>query len=410
MRNSNLVAFLIVTVLFSLGAGVGGGYYVANNAIKSYETEVKAKEQTATKVKELAKDETAQIAAIEKVQPTVVSIIATKDLQVIRRSPFGISPFEQFFFGNPSFNNVPESEVETVERQVSGGTGFIIQADGLVVTNKHVVADTEADYTVVMNDGKEYPAAVVSRDPANDLAFVQIFTDEERKSKAKELPFAQLGSSKDLVVGQSVIAIGNALGEFQNSVTSGIISAKERQIQASDQRGGNAETLSNLIQTDAAINQGNSGGPLINLQGEVIGVNTAVANGAQGIGFAIAVDDLKPVLSSLEKYGEIKRPQLGVRYMILTPELAKERDLKIEQGALVVGNDAEGFFAVLPGSPAEKAGLKAADVIQKVNGKELTSKYTLSDIIRQSFPGDKLEMEVWRSGKTIKITAALEEL
>ncbi|PIQ78533.1 hypothetical protein COV81_04755 [Candidatus Peregrinibacteria bacterium CG11_big_fil_rev_8_21_14_0_20_41_10] len=340
------------------------------------------------------------IDAIEKVQPAVVSIVATRDLQIVRRSPSSLF--------NP-FMPVPQEapQVETQRQQVSGGSGFIVSADGLVLTNKHVVRDEDADYSVVLNNGEEYTAEVVSRDPANDLAVIQILEGED-KSKPKDLPIVEFGESDNLKIGQKVIAIGNALGEFQNTVTSGIVSAISRQIEASDSMGGNRDVLTNLLQTDAAINAGNSGGPLINLSGQVVGVNTAIASGANGIGFAIPIDDVKPVVSSVKEFGEIVRPQLGVRYVLLSKTNAENFEIDVDHGAYLAGNDSEALPAVLKDSPADKAGLQAKDVILEVDGKEINETFGLQEAIRNKKPDDKVNLTIWRDGKSIEKTVTLE--
>jgi serine protease Do len=285
-----------------------------------------------------------------------------------------------------------------------------------------VVADTAADYSALSKDGKEYDVEVISRDPVNDLAVIQLHEKVEDKkdrktgekkdfgAKPKNLPVARLGDSSKLKVGQKVFAIGNARGEYENSVTAGIISAIGREIQASDAGGNLRETLSGLIQTDAAINFGNSGGPLINLGGEVIGVNTAVDTAATGIGFAIPVNQIKPALVSVQKFGRIIRPVLGVMHMMLNKEKAKELKLEgVEHGALITGDRSKKEFGVIPGSPAEKAGLKLDDVILEVDGEKVTEENNLQGIVQKHAPGDKLKLKIWRTGSTFEVIVALEE-
>jgi len=375
-------------------------------------------------------EESDSIKAIEKVVPAVISIVATKDLQVFQQSgdpfaPFRNDPFfRQFGIPAPQQESEGESQPETRRQQVSGGTGFIVRADGLAVTNKHVVVDTEADYTALTNEGTEYDVEIISRDPLNDLAVIQLHvkkTDGSTESRSEEdkvfgdkpenLPAAVLGDSLTLQVGQHVLAIGNARGEYVNSVTSGIVSAIGRQIQASDKGGQFRETLSDLIQTDAAINFGNSGGPLVNLAGEVIGVNTAIDEGANGVGFAIPVSQIRPALASVEKLGRIVRPFLGVNHMLLDERGAEELKLEgVDHGALIVGDRSKKEFGVVPDSPAEKAGLKIDDVIIEVNGEEVTLKNTLQTIISKHAPGDKIHLKVWRDGKSIELEVELDEL
>jgi serine protease Do len=221
------------------------------------------------------------------------------------------------------------------------------------------------------------------------------------------LPVVELGSSENLKVGQRVVAIGNALTEYDNTVTTGVISAKGRDLPALSI--GFGQNLLNLLQTDAAINPGNSGGPLVNLAGEVIGINVAIAANAQGIGFAIPIDDVQVMIETIKKHGRIIRPFLGVRYMLLTEDKAKELQIDVEGGALLTGNEAVGEFAVIPGGPADKAGLQSKDVIIEVDGVKVTGERTLQAVIGERVPGDEIVMKVWRSGKIIEVTAVLDE-
>ncbi len=378
-------------------------------------------------------EESDAIDAIQKVAPAVVSIVATKDLEIFRQqpmSPFFMFPQDPFSqdFGFPLRQMQPEqprakdTQPEYKRQKVAGGTGFLVTDDGLSLTNKHVIADKEADYTALTKDGKEYDVEVVSRDPVNDLGVIQLHEKVEEKNgrktgekkdfgaKTKDIPFVHLGDSSKLKVGQRVFAIGNARGEYENSVTAGIISAIGRQIQASSQGGGGQETLSGLIQTDAAINFGNSGGPLINAAGEVIGINTAVDASASGVGFSIPVNQVKPALESVKKVGRIVRPVLGVMHTILNKEKAAELKLEgVTYGALITGDRSKKEFGVVAGSPAEKAGLKLDDVILEVDGEKITEETTLQMIIERHAPGDMLKIKIWRAGSTFEIKVKLDE-
>lgn len=368
-------------------------------------------------------EESQSVDAIKKVSPAVVSIIASRDLKVYsgQNSPFsqsgGIPGFPGFQFNIPQQNqpNSGNSNDYTVQKQqVAGGSGFIISADGLVLTNKHVVSEQNVDYSIIMNDGTEYDGEVVSVDPSYDLAVVQIVKkgelkkDKNSRTKLSNLPIVELGDSDASQVGQKVLAIGNALGEYQNTVTSGIISAKGRHIQAGGASSGR-ETLSGLLQTDAAINPGNSGGPLVSLDGQVVGINVAIDTTGSSIGFAIPINDVKTILDSVKKYGRIVRPSLGVRHIILNKAKANELQLPVDHGALLVGDDANGQFAVVPGSAADKAGLKMKDVILSVDDKDITTDYSLQESIRNHKPGDQITLKVWRSGQTITIKVTLDE-
>jgi serine protease Do len=218
----------------------------------------------------------------------------------------------------------------------------------------------------------------------------------------------QLGDSDKLQIGSTVIAIGNALGRYQNSATKGIVSGLGRSIEASDQSGSLAETLDNVIQTDADINLGNSGGPLVDLEGNIVGINVAIDQSGSSIGFAIPINDAKPVVKSVREIGRIVRPRLGIRYHMLTPEIATEYKLAKDFGAWISTNETGGP-AVLPGSPADKAGLTPGDIIMEINGIKLQGKTTLISIVQQYKPGNKIGLRVFRGGKIIILTAVLDE-
>lgn len=334
--------------------------------------------------------EEAVIAAVDSAIPSVVSIVISKDVPVIEQcpyDPFGDLPpqFREFFGGGFGGFSVP-CERGTERRQVGGGSGFVVSSDGLVVTNKHVVADAKADYTVFTSDGKKYEADVVARDPLQDLAVLKI-------SGGTFTP-AKLGNSDTLKLGQTAIAIGNSLGEFKNTVSVGVISGLARNITASGE-GVGVEVIQGVIQTDAAINPGNSGGPLLNLRGEVIGINVAVASGAENIGFAIPVNRAKRAIESVKKTGTITAPYLGVRYEMT------------DAGALVRGT-AEGP-GVIPNSPAAVAGVRADDIITAMNGEKITKENPLGLVIQKYAPGDTVRLEVKRGETTLTIPVTLGE-
>jgi serine protease Do len=324
----------------------------------------------------LVQENSAVIDVAKKVSPSVVSITS--------------KAVTQGFFGN-------------TQQTEGAGTGMIVSSDGLILTNRHVVDDTSANYTVVLNDGKSYPATVVSRDTTNDLAFVRI--------KASGLPTVTLADSSQVQVGQRVVAIGNALGQFQNTVTDGIISGLSRGVTAGDSSGvtNSTEQLQNLFQTDAAINPGNSGGPLVNLDGQVVGINTAVAGqGAQNIGFAIPINEAKSALASVKSTGRIVRAYLGVRYVALDPQTAQANNLPVDNGAWVQASDDQNP-GVVAGSPAEKGGVKEGDIITKINGDSITSTSSLQSLVGKYKPGDKVTLTINRDGKTQTLTVTLEE-
>jgi serine protease Do len=285
------------------------------------------------------------------------------------------------------------------EEQQGAGTGVIVSSDGLILTNKHVVQGAST-VTVTNTDGKQFEGKILALDAANDIAFIKV--------EATGLPAADLGDSDKVEVGQRAIAIGNALGEYSNTVTTGVISGKQRPVQASDGQG-NTETLTNLFQTDAAINPGNSGGPLLNIEGQVIGINTAVASGnnAQNIGFAIPINQVKSALESVKTRGIIVRPYIGVRYVMLTDSFAERNNLPVKQGALLRGDDQT--IAVISGSPAAKAGLREGDIITKINDKEITRDNPLQSVVVGFSPGDTVKVTYWRDGKEQTVDVKLEE-
>ncbi len=347
--------------------------------------------------------EEAVVAAVQDASPSVVSIVVTKDLPVIEQcpyNPFGDLPPEvRSFFGTPyGFEFYQPCEKGTKRQEIGGGSGFIMGENGLVVTNKHVVTDPAASYTVLTNDGKKFDAKVLARDTLIDLAVLKI--------EASGLPAARLGNSDAIRLGQTAIAIGNALGEFRNTVSVGVISGLARTVTASGE-GIGAETIRGVIQTDAAINPGNSGGPLLNLRGEVIGINTAIVSGAQNIGFAIPINQAKRAIESVRRTGTITIPYLGVRFVLVTEELAKEQNLPLSYGALVRGTD-DGP-GVLPNSPAAKAGIQAEDIIFEVNGKRIDSDNPLGAVIQEHGVGETVQLNIRRGTETISRSVTLEE-
>jgi serine protease Do len=289
--------------------------------------------------------------------------------------------------------------------QEAAGTGFIISSDGTIVTNRHVVPSGTSKVSITLADGTRYDdVQVIGRTSDSsplDIAFLKI-----GNLQGKKLTPLMLGDSAKMEVGDKVIAIGNALGQFQNTVTSGIISGYGRDVVAGDETGSAAETLTDLFQTDAAINEGNSGGPLMNINGEVIGINTAIAGGAQNIGFAIPINDVKGLVTSVLGKGKLEQPYLGVRYISLTDDLAYEYNLSVKRGAYVAPTT-DGQPSILPGSPAEQAGLQEKDIITKVNNLKIDDKTSLSSALSRLNVGDQLNLTVVRGNKTIHLKATL---
>lgn len=358
-------------------AGFGGGL-LANNT--------KVQQASNTQVqREVINSEGDLISQISKTMgDSVVSINVT-----------GTATQNSVFFGTQSFE------------QESAGTGLILTKEGVVITNRHVVPNANDKVSITLSDGTELDQVEVlgrtnATDPL-DVAFLKI-----KDAKGKELKPAALGKSADVKVGDRVVAIGNALGQFQNTVTSGIISGFGRSIQAGDSSGSaQTETLLNLFQTDASINQGNSGGPLVNLKGEVIGINTAVAGGgAENIGFAIPIDDIQPLIKTVLDKGKLERPYLGVRYASITADLAYTYNLPVQEGAYIIPS--RNSASIVSGSPAEKAGLQEKDIITKIAGEAVTPKRSLVSILGSKSVGDKVDLTILRDGKEQTITVTLE--
>lgn len=287
---------------------------------------------------------------------------------------------------------VVESQASTIfgtVMQSGAGTGVIISGDGYILTNNHVVGNSKSA-TVMLDNGTVYEnVEVVGSDPLNDIAFMKI-------KDAKDLPTVTLGDSSTVRVGQQVVAIGNALGQYQNTVTTGILSGVGRPVTAGSESGGQQENLVDLLQTDAAINSGNSGGPLVNMAGQVIGINTAIVADANNIGFSIPINSTKGLIEGLLKTGEVKRAFLGVNFINITPSVAKELKLSVTEGAYVFGDN-----AVSPNSPAAKAGIEKGDIITKINDNQIGRSQGLSTIVGMYRPNTKVTTTILRDGKTI---------
>lgn len=345
--------------------------------------------------------EQAIIDAAKNVSPSVVSIVISKNMPTYETQY--INPFGDM----PGFDiQIPQYVQKGSKlQQVGAGSGFIVSEQGLVLTNRHVVSDKNAEYTVFTNDGKKYKAKVLALDPipANDLALVKI----EEADGVKFKPVT-IGDSSGIQIGQTAIAIGNALGQFRNTVSVGIVSGLGRTISASDQVGSMSETLEDIIQTDAAINSGNSGGPLVNLKGEVIGINTAMAQGAQTIGFAIPINLAKRDIDQVAKTNKISYPFLGVRYVLLNSETKEKYKTSVDYGALVL-KGTKGEPAITADSPAQEAGIKENDIILEINTEKIFTENSMSKIIRKYNPGDKVTLKILRDGKEINVNATLSE-
>jgi len=336
----------------------------------------------------------------KKVCPAVITVVVSKDLPKIEG-------FNMFPFGGgekiaPKADRQDQKNepIQLEKTQIGGGSGFIVSKDGYLLTSNHVVSEMTADYTIIITPRLKYPAKVLARDPINDIAVLKI--------DAKNLPYLELGDSKKIQLGEDVVAIGNALGEFNDTLSAGIISGLSRYITAINGFNLQAENLRGLIQTDAAINPGNSGGPLVNRQGQVIGINTAMVMGAQNIGFAIPVNYAKKDLEEVKRYGKIIVPFLGVKYILISKEMAKMNNLPVEDGALVV-RETLGEPPIIKNSPADKAGLQEFDIITSCHGKKITLKNPLASILEKCKVGEEVVLEVLRLGQKLELKAKLTE-
>ncbi len=375
-KNAVVVGLAVLLVASALGGAVADRLFVIkplDYLIPRGNFRIGGESVTA----KLVKEESVVIDVAEEAAPSVVTVSVKEERQV---SPLFLDPFG-------AFGQVPRGQTETVEQDI--GSGFVVEGN-LVVTNKHVVSSAKAEYKVIDRDGHEHAVTKIYRDPANDLAILQVADDGG-------LAPIELGDSENLKVGQFVIAIGTALGEFRHTVTTGVISGLGRGIEAGDGLGGFVERLDNVIQTDAAINPGNSGGPLLNTTGQVIGINTAVAGG-ENIGFAIPINVLRESLTSFEETGRFDRAFLGVRYQQVSKETAILNE--VPAGAYL--------REVVSESPADDGGLQAGDIITKIDGQAVDDQNTLESIIAKHKVRDRVRVDYWRDGKSESVDVVLE--
>ena len=376
------VAFLLIAVLAIgyLGGWLGSRSNNNSNSLSNYQAKQIITSTQGNIIRNIA----------NTVGPSVVSIDVTTQSSAS-------SPLSYFGFG-------PSNGSQQTQEQA--GTGIILTSDGLIMTNRHVVPAGTTSVQVTLSDGTVYnDVKVIGRTSDNDsldVAFVKI-----QNTNGHKLTVATLGDASQMQIGDQVVAIGNALGQFQNTVTSGIISGRGRSIQASDSTGTSSENLDDLFQTDAAINEGNSGGPLVNLSGQVIGMNTAIATSAQNIGFAIPMDDLIGLIKSVESTGKLERPYLGIIYVPVTPAVQQQYNLKVSNGAYIPSSSDAGQQTIVSGGPADSAGLKEGDVITAINGTNINQSTSLVSLLDKQTVGSTVTLTVNRGGQTLQIKATL---
>src|SRR3989344_7703992 len=331
-----------------------------------------------------------------RICPAVITVVVSKDLPKVE--DFYSFPYGGKEYIMPMMQKGQKNHME--KTQIGGGSGFIISKDGYVITSNHVVADTTADYTVIIDPKHKFSAKVLSRNPINDTAVLKI--------EGKNFPWIEMADSDKIQLGEEVVAIGNALGEFYDTLSAGIISGLSRYITAFGGIDNQMQNLRGLIQTDAAINPGNSGGPLVNMRGQVIGINTAMIAGAQNIGFAIPINYAKKDLEQVKKYGKIMMPFLGVKYVIISKEMASANKLPVGDGALVV-REALGESPIIKGSAADRAGVKEWDIILECDGQKITTKNPLANCLQKCKIGMETTFKVLRDGQELMLKAMLSE-
>ncbi|HEV2339341.1 MAG TPA: trypsin-like peptidase domain-containing protein [Patescibacteria group bacterium] len=370
---------LLLAIIIALFIGWG---MVSNSALNWFQMPSVSLPGEQVKV---VTEESVTVDTVKKVGPSVVTVVENLPPQQQQQIPFDLGPF--------GFFQTPPGGGQSQQPQAIG-SGFIVNSNGLIVTSKHVVADTSGTYQVITANNKKYDVKQISRDPSNDIAFLKI---DPSQNTGNPLPSVILGDSSHLQVGQFVIAIGTALGEFRNTVTTGVVSGLGRSITAGDQFQQTTEQLSNVIQTSAAINPGNSGGPLLNSSGQVIGVNTAVEQNGQNIGFALPVNLIKTSLQTFNQTG-FARPYLGVSYS------------PISQAVALLNNVPEGVYVqnVVSGSPADKAGIQGGDIILSIDGSRVADQSdSLETVIAKKKIGQSIKITLWRNNKTMDVSAML---
>jgi serine protease Do len=374
MRRANLLSIILFFII-TLGLGFLGGWFGSRSELSHNGTAIQ---------KEIVSQQGDVIRNIaQTVGQSVVSINVTQSSS---------SSVNDSIFG---FQTQPTT-------QRAAGTGIILTSSGYIVTNRHVVPSGATNVSVTLANGKVLDSVtVIGRTNSTDSLDIAIL--KINNTNGQKLVPANLGNSNKVQVGDSVVAIGNALGQFQNTVTSGIISGFGRSIQASDGSGLSSENLDGLFQTDAAINEGNSGGPLVNLSGQVIGINVATAASAQNIGFSIPINNVSGIIKNIENTGKFERPYLGVVYVPIDASVKNKYNLSVDQGAYILPSSVTGQSGVVDGSPAAKAGLQEGDIITEVNGSTINMNNTLTSLVDNYSVGTNVNLKVIRNGKTISV-------
>lgn len=384
-----MVTMLVFVLIISVASSTLTAIIVSNNTYqKEFKNNIVGTSSSASEVvtTKVTDEQSAIIDAVSVARESVVSVIISKDVSTTKNRVFDIQ------------NNSSKSAL-----QVGAGTGFIVSNQGYIVTNRHVVEDTKAIYSVVLDNNIELKATVLGRDPLLDIAILKVDPDPKLKP-------LKLGNSSGIKVGQTAITIGNSLGEFNNSVSRGIIAGLGRTITAGSDVSKSVETLEGIIQTDASINPGNSGGPLLDVNGLVIGVNVAKSNGADNIAFSIPIDDVKQLLESVLSTGKIQRPYLGIQYVLVDDELATQDGLSVNYGAYIGSQDESSLSSIVKDSPASKVGLKEKDIVLEINGTKITVDNDLRKMIQKFKVGDTITLKVLRDKKEIELKPILEEL
>jgi serine protease Do len=401
-----LVSFITIIITLSIISALLWHYsakifsaffagYATQQQLLNITNNLNAKNNEFNGVPQTVAEQDTVVSAVKKAKPAVVSIIVSKEVPKYDISYQNTDPFGGLFPGG-LFQTPIYTPNGTEKKEIGSGSGFIISSDGLIVTNNHVVADKDAIYEVLLNNSKKYTAKVLARDSILDVALVKI--------SASNLPYLNLANSDSLEVGQTVIAIGNALGEFKNTVSVGVVSGLSRSIVAGDNVG-QSERLDKVIQTDAAINPGNSGGPLLDLSGSVVGINVAVVQGSSNVGFSLPINSVKNVIDSVKKTGKIIRPYVGIRYINIDADLKAKNNLTVDYGILVQRGQTATDLAVIPGSPADKAGIVENDIILEIDGQKIDQDNNFSSAIRNKKVGDTITLKVLSKGieKTVKV-------